>query len=48
MEITHSKGTLYPALQLASFRVRKMVLFVTKGCRCDLGRPSSDGRVLLP
>lgn len=23
MEITHSKGTLYPALQLSSFRVRK-------------------------
>lgn len=26
MEITHSKGTLYPALQLSSFRVRKHAL----------------------
>lgn len=28
MEITHAKGTLYPALQLSSFRVRRTAISI--------------------
>lgn len=48
MEITHAKGTLYPALQLSSFRVRRSAVF-----ECPLlitfrrrGRGCEDVRVL--
>lgn len=41
MEITHSKGTLYPALQLASFRVRK-VCFCCSARRCQAPKGESS------